>query len=169
MVEAWPSGTVTFLFTDVEGSTRLWEDHEVAMRAALARHDEIVRSAIEDNDGYVFSTAGDAFSAALSRASDAVAAAATAQRHLNEEAWPDDVAVGVRMGLHTGEAQERGGDYFGPDANRAARVMGAANAGQVLLSSSTAELLGRDRLTDLGEPTASRIRDVKHSVLSLSV
>lgn len=157
MVEASPSGTVTFLFTDMKGSTRLWENHEVAMRAALARHDEIVRSAIEGNDGYVFSTAGDAFAAAFGRASDAAAAAATAQRHLREEAWPDDMVVGVRIGLHTGEAQERGGDYFGPDVNRAARVMAAANAGQVLMSSSTAELLGHDRLTDLGE---HRLKDL---------
>ena len=154
-----PSGTVTFLFTDVEGSTRLWEEHPEAMRVALGRHDEIVRSAIEAHDGYVFSTAGDAFAAAFSRAGDAADAAVEAQRSLGVEQWPSEVSIRVRMGLHTGEAEERGGDYFGPALNRAARLMSAGWGRQVLLTGVTAALvdaelrdLGAYRLKDLGEP-----------------
>ena len=145
-----PTGTVTFLFTDVEGSTRSWQDHQEAMASALARHDEIVREAIESNGGFVFSTAGDAFAAAFDRAADAVTAAVEAQRALAGEDWPPPVTVPVRMGLHTGEAEERGGDYFGLAVNRAARVMDAGHGGQVLLSSVTAALAGAETL-DLGE------------------
>jgi hypothetical protein len=108
-----PSGTVTFVFTDVEGSTALWQDHTRAMAAALARHDEIVRGAIERHHGYVFSTAGDAFATAFASATDAVAAISAAQVRLSDEPW-DDAVIRVRAGLHTGEAEERGGDYFGP-------------------------------------------------------
>jgi class 3 adenylate cyclase len=107
---ALPSGTVTFLFTDVEGSTRLWEKHPDAMLEALGRHDEIVRSAIEARGGYVFSTAGDSFAAAFARAGDAVRAAIDAQRALAAEQWATETPVRVRIGLCIGEAQERGGD-----------------------------------------------------------
>ncbi len=155
-----PTGTVTFLFTDVEGSTRLWENHPGEMRDALARHDEIVRSAIENHGGYVFSTAGDAFAAAFDGASDAVTAAINAQRGLETEPWPEATRVRVRMGLHTGEAQERDGDYFGPTLNRAARIMSAGHGGQILLGSSTSAAtlsvdladLGEHRLKDLSDP-----------------
>ena len=140
-----PHGTVTFLFTDVEGSTRLWEQDGEAMRLALAAHDRIVRSAIEEHDGYVFSTAGDAFSAAFSTPAEAVGAAVEAQRRLGAEDWP--VGVRVRMGVHSGTAEERDGDYFGPAVNRAARVMSAGHGGQVLVSLATEELV-RDRLPD---------------------
>ena len=140
-----PRGTVTFLFTDVEGSTRLWEEDGEAMRSALAAHDRILRSVIEAHDGYVFSTAGDAFCAAFSTPGQAVGAAVEAQRRLGAESWP--VALRVRMGLHTGTAEEREGDYFGPAVNRAARVMSAGHGGQVLLSLVTEELV-RDRLPD---------------------
>ena len=126
-----PTGTVTFLFTDVEGSTRLWEEHPAEMQAALERHDEILRSAIEDHSGYVFSTSGDAFAAAFERAGDAIVAATDAQHSLGAERWPDTAVVRVRMGMHTGEAEERGGDYFGPVLNRAARIMSAGHGGQM--------------------------------------
>ena len=104
-----PTGTVTFLFTDIEGSTRLWEERPDEMRAALVEHDAIVRSAIDAHDGYVFSTGGDGFAAAFSRAHDAVDAARKAQAAL-----ADHPLIRVRMGIHTGEVQERDGDYFAP-------------------------------------------------------
>jgi predicted ATPase/class 3 adenylate cyclase len=160
-----PTGTVTFLFTDVEGSTRLWEEHPAEMQVALEHHDEILRSAIEGHGGYVFSTAGDAFSAAFGRVGDAVDAAVAAQRRLAAERWSEATTIRVRMGIHTGEAQERGGDYFGGAVNRAARIMAAGHGGRVLCSSQTAGLvlavassglefedLGEVRLKDLLEP-----------------
>ncbi len=145
-----PSGTVTFLFTDVEGSTRLWEEYPAEMEVALERHDEILRSAISSFGGYVFSTAGDAFAAAFGRVGEAVECALTAQEVLGAEPWPDVTPIGVRMGLHTGEAQERDGDYFGSALNRAARLMSAGHGGQVLVSDAAAGLVGRDDLMDLG-------------------
>jgi len=148
-----PSGTVTFLFTDIEGSTRLWDDLPEAMADALRRHDEIVRAAIGAHGGYVFSTGGDGVGAAFQRAADAVAAAVDGQRMLQAEPWPVGACIRVRMGLHTGEAQERDNDYFGAPLNRAARVMGAARGGQVAVSSITAEIVGRPmdgKFVDLG-------------------
>jgi class 3 adenylate cyclase len=132
---------VSFLFTDVERSTALWDHHPDLMRVALARHDALLRSAVESHGGVVFSTAGDAFSAAFSRAGDAVAAALDAQRTVHAEPWPDEVPVRVRMGVHTGEAHEREGDYFGPAVNRAARLTGLAHGGQVVASLAVEELL----------------------------
>jgi predicted ATPase/class 3 adenylate cyclase len=146
-----PTGTVTFLFTDIEGSTRLWEADSGAMAEALARHDAILRGAIESRGGFVFSTAGDAFSAAFADVADAVAAARAAQVALSAQEWPEVARIRVRMGLHTGEADERGSDYFGPVVNRAARVMDAGHGGQVIASDVTASLVGRDQLTYLGE------------------
>jgi predicted ATPase len=131
------------------------------MHSALERHDAIIRSAIEIHSGYVFATGGDAFSAAFDRASDAVAAALMAQRELSNEPWPDQIAIAVRMGLHTGEAKERDGDYFGSAVNRAARIKAIAHGGQVLCSEMTAGLvmdqatladLGQHRLRDLSAP-----------------
>jgi predicted ATPase/class 3 adenylate cyclase len=136
-----PSGTVTFLFTDIEGSTRLWEDAPTAMRDGLARHDEALRWAIETHNGYVFSTGGDGFAAAFDRAGDGLAAAVDAQLAFNDEAWPDGLVVKVRMGLHTGEADERDGNYSGSAVNRAARLMTAAHGGQIVVSELTAGLL----------------------------
>src|SRR3954467_11406883 len=132
-----PSGTVTFLFTDIEGSTARWEHQPEAMRVALARHDVLVRAAIVGNGGHVVKTVGDAFHAAFSRAPDAVAAALEAQRRLQAEPWGETGPVGVRMALHTGAAEERDGDYYGPTLNRAARLMSAGHGGQVLLSQAT--------------------------------
>jgi predicted ATPase/class 3 adenylate cyclase len=162
---AIPSGTVTLLFTDVQGSTRLWEAEPELMAVALRRHDEILRSAIETADGYVFKTVGDAFCAAFRTASAAVGAALAVQRRLGAESWPTSRPILVRMGLHTGVCEERDGDYFGPVVNRAARLEAAAHGGQVLISGATAQLLagslqadaalrdlGLHRLKDLGRP-----------------
>src|SRR5215218_5044310 len=157
-----PTGTLTFLFTDIEGSTRRWDEQPEAMQAALARHDALLREAIGRHGGYVFKTMGDAFYAAFARAPDAVAAAVAAQRALAAEPWGAAGAGRVRMALHTGAADERDGDYFGPPVNRVARLHEAGHGGQVLASGVTADLV-RDRLPegvqlrDLGE---HRLRDL---------
>jgi class 3 adenylate cyclase len=151
-----PVGTVTFLFTDLEGSTRLWEERPEAMRGALARHDEILRDAVGKRGGVVVKTTGDGLHAAFATAHDAVAAAVEAQRGLDAEPWmlPDPLLV--RMGVHTGEADLRDGDYFGTSVNRAARVSAVAHGGQIIVSHAT-EALVRDHLPaevtlgDLGE------------------
>ena len=152
-----PSGTVSFLLTDIEASTRLWEDFPEQMEVALARHDVIVRSVITERRGYVFGTAGDGFNAAFSTAQDALDAAIAAQSALAVEAWPDPIAIAVRMGVHTGTADERDGDYFGPTVNRAARLMAAGHGGQILVSAATAQLIDGNGLTDLGE---QRLKDL---------
>jgi len=157
-----PTGTVTFLFTDLEGSTRLWEQLPDAMRGAMARHDEILREAVEKRGGAVVKTTGDGLHAAFATAQDAIAAAVDAQRALGDEPWELPDPLRVRMGVHTGEADLREGDYFGTAVNRAARVSATAHGGQVLVSHATEELV-RDHLTadvslaDLGE---QRLRDL---------
>src|SRR5271167_4716646 len=130
---AAPSGVVTFLFTDVEGSTRRWEADADAMRVALAAHDLVLRGAIEAHRGWLFKHTGDGMCAAFASPGSAVDAAVAAQKALE---------LPVRMGLATGEAELRDGDYFGAVLNRAARVMAAGNGGQILLTESTAVLLG---------------------------
>jgi predicted ATPase/class 3 adenylate cyclase len=135
-------GTVTFLFTDIEGSTALWERHPEAMKSALVVHDEILRATIERHDGAVFATGGDGLSAAFARGDAAVAAAIEVQERLASTTWPQDLALKVRMGLHTGESDERSDDYFGPAVNRTARVMEAANGSQILISSATRDVVG---------------------------
>jgi class 3 adenylate cyclase len=142
-----PSGTVTLLFTDVEGSTRLWEAERDAMAAALRRHDEILRDTIEQAAGYVFKTAGDSFCAAFSSARAGLDAALAAQRTLAAQSWPTSRPIVVRMGLHAGVCEERDGDYFGPAVNRTARLLAVAAGGQVLVSGAAAELLS-DELPD---------------------
>jgi class 3 adenylate cyclase len=142
-----PSGTVTLLFTDVEGSTRLWEAERDAMGAALRRHDEILRDAIERAGGYVFKTAGDSFCAAFSAARPGLDAALDAQRDLAAQSWPTSQPIVVRMALHAGVCEERDGDYFGPAVNRTARLLAVAGGGQVLVSGAAAELLS-DELPD---------------------
>ncbi len=137
-----PSGTVTFLFTDIENSTRLWESMPVDMAAAVQAHDAIVRAAIEHHGGYVFATGGAGFCAAFSSAVDAMTAAVESQRALGSEAA---VPFTVRMALHTGEAIERDGNYYGIEVNRAARLMALAHGGQVLVS-DTSEVLLRSRV-----------------------
>ena len=159
MVER-PTGPVTFLFTDIEGSTQMWEQHTSAMETALSLHDDAVRRAIDTYDGYVFSIAGDAFGAAFASADAAIGAARAAQAELATTEWPDGAHISVRMGLHTGVTYERAGNYFGPIVNRAARIMSAGHGGQILLSSTTADLLpgetvayvGEHRLKDFSEP-----------------
>ena len=126
-----PTGTVTFLFTDIEGSTRLWSERRGAMDEVLERHDEIMRTAIGDNGGFVFATGGDAFSAAFRTAQEALAAAVTAQLGLTGEDW-GEVSLRVRMGVHTGEAEEGDDNYFGPAVNESARLMSAGHGGQML-------------------------------------
>ena len=138
-----PTGTVTFLFTAIEGSTKLWERSPNAMQRALARHDEILKEAVEGHDGYVFKTVGDAFCCAFRTASAALKASLFAQRALfSEEGWPEETGpLRVKMALHTGAAEERDGDYFGPPLNRVARLLSAGHGGQVLLSLTTQELV----------------------------
>jgi class 3 adenylate cyclase len=141
MTAAAPSGVVTFLFTDVEGSTRRWEADADGMRVALAAHDEVLRSAVEAHGGWLFKHTGDGVCAAFASPKSAVDAAIAAQRALE---------LPVRMGLATGEAQLREGDYFGTVLNRAARVMAAGHGGQILVAESTAALLSGMDLLDLG-------------------
>ena len=136
-----PTGTVTFLFTDLEGSTRLWEEHPDAMRPALACHDAILRDAVESNDGHIVKTTGDGVHAVFADAADALVAATDAQRNLQEETWMLLESLHVRMGIHTGTAEHRSADYYGPAVNRAARIMSAANGGQILTSLATEEVV----------------------------
>ena len=150
-----PSGTVTFLFTDLEGSTRLWEEHADAMTSALARHDQILRTAVEVHAGFVVKTTGDGLHAAFPTAPDALRAALEAQRALVAEQWAVPGGLQVRMGVHTGSADYRDGDYFGTAVNRATRVMAAAHGGQVVVSFATEELL-RDSLPDDVDPDGPR-------------
>ena len=145
---AAPSGVVTFLFTDVEGSTRRWENDAEAMRVALVAHDNMLREAIEAHGGWMFKHTGDGVCAAFSSPRAAVDAAVAAQRALE---------LPVRMGIATGEAEIRGSDYFGAVLNRAARVMAAGHGGQILVADSTAVLLSGIDLVDLGP---RRLRDL---------
>jgi len=158
-----PTTTVTFLFTDIEGSTRLWEQDEVAMRAALARHDELLRQTVAIHQGTIFSVMGDGFAAAFPSALDAVKAALETQRSLQVEEWPTATPIRVRMGIHSGEAELRDGEYFGPAVNRAARVMAIGHGGQTLCSSAIAETLSETdiALLDLGD---KRLRDLDRPV-----
>ena len=153
-----PTGTVTFLFTDIEGSTRLWEQHPEAMQAALGRHDALLRRAIETHGGHVFKTIGDGFCAAFARPEDAVTAAHSAQHALQQEKQ----TLRVRMAVYTGAAEYRESDYFGPALNRVARLLNAGHGGQVLLSAATATqlppaLLAEIELRSLG---VHRLRDI---------
>src|SRR5215207_1032023 len=166
-------GTVTFLFTDLVGSSRLWEEHPVAMKGALACHDVILRDAVEGQGGRVVKTTGDGLHAAFAVAPDAVAAALDAERRLTGEEWVLPEPLKVRMGLHTGVAEVREGDYYGTAVNRAARVAAVAHGGQIVASAATTDLvrddlspevalvdLGEHRLRDLGRP--ERIAAVTH-------
>ena len=162
-----PTGTITFLFTDVQGSTRLWEEHPQEMRAALARHDALIESLVRANRGEVVRPRGEGDSrfCVFDRASEAVIAAAAVQHALQSEAWPSPTPLSIRIALHTGEAALRDGDYYGSAVNRAARLRSIAHGGQTLLSGVTAALvretlpqdlslvdLGEHRLKDLSQP-----------------
>jgi predicted ATPase/class 3 adenylate cyclase len=147
-----PSGVVTFLFTDIEGSTRRWESDADAMRVALAAHDKVLRAAIDAYDGVVFSHSGDGLAAAFASPMNAINAAIDAQRELQ---------LPVRMGIATGEAELRDGDYFGTVLNRAARVMAAGHGGQILVAESTAGLISGVHLVGLGP---RRLRDLPNPI-----
>jgi predicted ATPase/class 3 adenylate cyclase len=159
------TGALAFLFTDIAGSTRLWEQMPDAMKDALERHDAILRDAIAVSAGRVVKTTGDGMMAVFATASDGVAASIAAQRTLARAPWSETGPLRVRMGLHAGDAERRGEDYFGPTVNRTARIMAAGHGGQVLLSAAAAALaadllpdgaslrdLGEYRLKDLGRP-----------------
>ena len=153
-----PSGTVTFLFSDVVGSTRLWAADPEAMSASLRIHDQIFNETIAKYEGHVFSTAGDSFAAAFARASAAVECAEAIQRSLGEVDWGTWPALSVRIGLHQGEAEERDANYFGPTVNQAARVMAVAHGGQTLLTDGVRDASGV-AVTDLGTHTLRGHRD----------
>jgi predicted ATPase/class 3 adenylate cyclase len=151
MSKAPLSGILTFLFTDLEGSTSLWEQYPELMQTVSARHDELLRAVFEGNGGRVVKTTGDGFHVVFASPADGIAAALAGQQAIATEVWPVEVgSIKVRMGLHAGEGQAREGDYYGPDLNRAARVMGIGHGGQVLVSGTTAALL-RGRLPDGAE------------------
>ncbi len=157
-----PSGTVTFLFSDIEGSVQRWERDGDAMAAALARHNELLRAGIEAHGGYVFKTMGDAFYAAFAAAPEAIAAALHAQRALAVEDFSAVGGIRVRMALHAGYAQEHGGDYVGPALNRVARLVAIGYGGQILISAAAVELL-RDAVPDsveLRDLGPHRLRDL---------
>jgi predicted ATPase/class 3 adenylate cyclase len=156
---------LTFLFTDIEASTRLWEENPDEMARALARHDAILNGAVEEAGGRVIKTTGDGMLAMFESVTGGISAAITSQRQLRNEPWGDTGPVRVRMGVHSGETENRDGDYFGPTMNRAARIMAAGHGGQVLISSTAAALaeaqlptgaflldLGTHRLKDLTLP-----------------
>ncbi len=148
-----PSGTLTFLFTDIEGSSLLWDQHPIEMREALRQHDAVVAGAISAHDGYVFTTAGDSFAAAFRTAEAAAQAALEIQSAIAGTDWNPATPVRVRIGLHTGEAYERGGDYYGPAVNRTARIEAAGHSQQVLVSGVTASVLAGSTATkwELGD------------------
>jgi predicted ATPase/class 3 adenylate cyclase len=176
-----PTGTITFLFTDIEGSTRLWETQTESMPSAVKRHDALLRTVIESHGGHVFKTVGDAFCAVFTRPADAVEAAVDGQRAIAAEFQDPDASHGsdvhattdpagdtdaivlrVRMALHTGTADERDQDYFGPPVNRVARLLGIAHGGQIILSDVTRRTLAGGLppgigLKDLGQ---HRLKDL---------
>jgi predicted ATPase/class 3 adenylate cyclase len=173
-----PAPTSSFLFTDIEGSTRLWEDQPQAMEAALARHDDLSAALIGEHGGVLVKSRGegDSLFAVFTRPEDAVAAALALQRALHAEPWPEAAPLRVRVAVHTGEATQREGDYYGAAVNRCARLRAAAHGGQILLSGATREAvhaslpegvslldLGTHRLRDLARP--ERIYQVQHPAL----
>lgn len=160
-----PTGTITFLFTDIEGSTARWEAHGGEMKAAVASHDALLREIFERHEGFVFKTVGDAFCVAFPTAPNALESAIEGQRALAGVDHSAVQGISVRMGLHTGHAEERDNDYFGPTVNRVARIMSTGHGGQIIVSSATRSLLqgslpsdttlidlGLHRLKDLSEP-----------------
>lgn len=158
-----PTGTVTFLFSDIEGSTRLLQQLRNRYDEVLSTHARLLRAAIEQFDGHEIDTQGDAFFVAFARARDAVAAAVAAQRAFAAESWPDGVSVRVRMGIHTGEPLVGGERYVGMGVNRGARICAAGHGGQILLSNTTRELVEDElpddvRVRDLGE---HELKDIK--------
>jgi predicted ATPase/class 3 adenylate cyclase len=179
MAPQLPSQTLAFLFTDIEGSTRLWERYHEPMKEALERHDEILREAVKSSNGHVVKSTGDGLMAVFNLAVDGVSACLKAQHDLGCARWGETGALRVRMALHVGEAAKRNGDYYGLTLNRTARVMSAGHGGQVLLSAAAAALvvdrlpagsslrdLGEHRLKDLGGP--ERVFQLVHPDLQAS-
>jgi predicted ATPase/class 3 adenylate cyclase len=159
-----PSGTITFLFTDIERSTRMWEEHSLEMKSSLEKHDKLMRQTIESFSGYVFKTVGDAFCASFSNAGDAVSAAIECQKKLQSTDW-GITPIKVRMGIHTGSADERNGDYFGQTLNRTARLMSVGHGCQILISKVTQELI-LDKLAveiELKNLGSRRLKDLDRS------
>ena len=159
-----PQGAVTFLFTDIEGSTQLWERYPQAMPLALARHDALLREHVEAHQGVVFKTTGDVLHAAFAGALDASAAAVAAQRAFRAEPWGPTGHLCVRMAIHTGDVEERDGDYFGAPVNRVARLLAAGHGDQILLSGA-AEALVHDQLPDdlgLRDLGTHRLKDLTY-------
>ena len=156
------SGVTTYLFTDIEGSTRLWDQEPERMRPALARHDVLTREAVEQNRGRIVKTTGDGFHAVFDDPLDALVATLQLQFSLNDPVASAGVPLQVRCGLHAGVDERRDNDFFGPVVNRAARIMGAAHGGQILLSQAVATLVG-ERLpkgVTLRTLGAVRLRDL---------
>ncbi|MEA2522639.1 MAG: hypothetical protein QOI81_2285, partial [Actinomycetota bacterium] len=151
-METWPAGTVTLLFTDIEGSTRLLEELGDSYKETLAEHNRSLRASVENHRGIELNTWGDAFFVAFHSASDALAAAIEAQAALDASG-----SVKVRMGIHTGEPIRAGDGYIGMDVHRAARIAAAGHGGQILLSRATYELVDPAGLRDLG---SHRLKDV---------
>ncbi|UCG22983.1 MAG: hypothetical protein JSW55_12490, partial [Chloroflexota bacterium] len=148
-------GAVTFLFTDIQGSTKLWEQHPEAMRAALKQHDALLPRAIEEHNGRVFKTVGDAFYAVFGDGVDALSAARAAQVAILAQDW-GKTPIRVRVALHTGAAELRDDDYFGPPVNHVSRLLSTGHGGQILVSAATqalthSQLPGELSFSDLGE------------------
>jgi class 3 adenylate cyclase len=163
-LSALPSGTVTFLFSDIEGSTRLLEQLGDRYADLLGEHRRILRERLGEADGQEIDTQGDAFFFSFTRAKDAVSGAVAAQRALAEHDWPDGLAVKTRMGLHTGEPSVGEEGYVGLDVVRAARICSAGHGGQILLSETTRALVGNNvpegvEIRDLGQ---ANLKDVQH-------
>jgi len=160
-----PSGVVTFVFSDIEGSARLWESDPDGMRLSLAHHDTIVRAIVEAANGTVFKHTGDGFGCAFESVTAGLEAAARVAAALASHDWKGPALI-CRIGVHSGDAEPTDGDYFGATVTRTARLMDAGNGGQILVSEAARRLLGKDppagmslvdagehRLKDLGEPT----------------
>jgi class 3 adenylate cyclase len=159
-----PSGTVTFVFTDIEGSTRLLQELGDDYGEVVAAHRRIMRERFADQGGTEMDTQGDAFFFSFARAREAAEAAVSAQRALRDHAWPGDAEVRVRMGLHTGEPSVGDEGYIGLDVVRAARICSAGHGGQILISETTRALLGNQlpdgvSVHDLGE---AHLKDIQH-------
>jgi class 3 adenylate cyclase len=167
-----PGGTVTFVFTDIEGSTRLLQELGDAFAEVSREHRRLVRAAFGERGGTEIDTQGDSFFFSFSRARDAVAAAVAAQRALRDHSWPGGAELRVRMGLHTGEPNVGDEGYLGIDVVRAARISAAGHGGQILVSETTRALLGNHlpdgvQVHDLGE---QKLKDIQHEhIYELSV
>ena len=164
-----PTGTVTFLFTDIENSTPLWEQHPEAMKSALAKHDAILKEVVESNNGQIIKSTGDGIHAVFSTAVDAVNASVKAQQRIQNSEIPktSEFSLQVRMGIHTGEAELRNDDYYGGTLNRAARIMSIGHGGQILVSETSLNI-AQERLSsdvsvlDLGRYQLKGLSKAEH-------